>query len=50
MSSGCRIFYTLVIFVCLKELQDMLSCQFLQETGYFLHVEKIRENKCYNVK
>ena len=33
------------IFVCLKELQDMLSCQFLQETGYFLHVEKIRENK-----
>ena len=36
--------------ICLKELQDMLSCQFLQETGYFLHVEKIRENKCYNVK
>lgn len=32
-------------FGLFERIQDMLSCQFLQETGYFLHVKKIRENK-----
>ena len=45
MPSGYRFCYILAVFVFVKILYDIKNNQFLHETGYFLHVEKIRENK-----